>query len=141
MHQYLFYLSLLAALLGWIALIAVPDSKITARLVESKLLHGLICIFYTIAVFTAKGVPDNAGFFDVAGVLNLFTSTDAVIAAWLHIIVFDFFVGTWILEDSTARGVKRIIVMPILLLTIMFGPFGFLVYLCARARKKTLKPG
>ena len=138
MHQFLFHASLFTALLGWFFLIVMPNVKVTTWTIESKFLHGLICLFYTVAVFTAKGVSESAGFFSVSGVLDLFKSADAVIAAWLHIIVFDFFVGTWIFEDARERGIGRILTTILLLVTIMLGPLGLLVYLLIRLRKKTV---
>jgi hypothetical protein len=138
-YQFLFYASLLTALLGWICLIAIPNSKMTAWIVETKILHGIICLLYTIAVIRAKGVSENAGFFSVPGVLELFKSADAVVAAWLHIIVFDFFVGTWIFEDARIRSIKRLPVAILLLVTIMLGPLGLLSYLLMRLTKKAAK--
>jgi hypothetical protein len=135
MQPFLFYASMITASLGWGCLIAAPKSKFTEWMIETKIVHGLICFFYALALFTARGIPDDAGFFSLSGVWSLFKSEHAVIAAWLHIIVFDFFVGAWIVEDAGNRGLKQMVITGLLLVTIMFGPLGLLLYLVLRASK------
>jgi hypothetical protein len=49
-------------------------------------------------------------------------------------IAFDLFVGRWCWLDSRERAVPALLMAPILVLTIMFGPLGLLVYLAVRPR-------
>jgi hypothetical protein len=53
--------------------------------------------------------------------------------AWAHFLAFDLFVGRWIYLDSRERGSSAGLVAPALLLTLMLGPIGFLLYLALRA--------
>ena len=44
-------------------------------------------------------------------------------------IAFDLFVGRWACLDSRERGIPALVMAPVLLLTILLGPLGLLVYL------------
>jgi len=52
--------------------------------------------------------------------------------AWLHFLAFDLFVGRWIYLDGRERGITSWVMAPVLFLTLMLGPCGFLLYLIAR---------
>jgi hypothetical protein len=49
-------------------------------------------------------------------------------------IAFDLFVGRWAYLDSRERGIPALVMAPVLLLTILLGPVGLLVYLLVRLR-------
>ena len=54
------------------------------------------------------------------------------LVCWIHYLVFDLFVGAWIVRDAARRGVAHLAVVPCLLLTLMVGPAGLLLYLVLR---------
>ncbi len=62
--------------------------------------------------------------FDVPGVL---------VAGWLHYLAFDLFVGVWIASESASLRVPHLAVVPMLLMTFLLGPIGFLAFLVVRA--------
>ncbi len=87
------------------------------------------------AILLAQGLPEAKGGFDsIEGVRGLFANDSALTAGWLHYLAFDLFVGTWIVRDSTERGVHGLLVAPCLALTLMFGPTGLLAYFLLRLR-------
>jgi len=53
--------------------------------------------------------------------------------AWVHLLAFDVFVGRWIYLDAADRGVHPLATAPVLGLTLLFGPAGFLTYLGLRS--------
>jgi len=59
--------------------------------------------------------------------------------AWLHFLAFDLFVGRWIYLDGRERGVSGRVMAPVLFLTLMVGPCGFLLYLIARRTRGYLQ--
>lgn len=63
----------------------------------------------------------------------LFANDWMLLAGWVHYLVFDYFVGAWIADDSVGRGVPRPLVIVCLVGTFMAGPLGLLVYLAARS--------
>jgi hypothetical protein len=84
-------------------------------------------------VLLAQGLPDAQGGFDsIEGVRSLFANDSALAAGWLHYLAFDLFVGTWIARDSVERGVHALLVAPCLVLTLLVGPAGFLLYFILR---------
>jgi hypothetical protein len=54
-------------------------------------------------------------------------------AGWLHYLAFDLFVGAWIAERAGALGIPHLLVLPLLLLTFLFGPAGLLAFALLRA--------
>ena len=75
--------------------------------------------------------PDG-GFGSIGEVRALFANDAMLTAGWLHYLAFDLFVGTWIARTGLDIGVPRIVLLPCLLLTFLFGPVGFLLFLAAR---------
>jgi hypothetical protein len=53
--------------------------------------------------------------------------------AWVHFLAFDLFVGRWIYLESHERQVNPWLMAPVLFLTLMLGPAGFLLYLMVRS--------
>ncbi|MEM9016059.1 MAG: ABA4-like family protein [Verrucomicrobiota bacterium] len=84
--------------------------------------------------------PDEANFTSLEGVSALFTTPRGVVAAWIHFLVFDFFVGCWILVTSKKEGIAHPLILVPLLFTFLFGPAGLLLFLIllgvCRWRKK-----
>ena len=75
-----------------------------------------------IAVLPLLANPTLPG---IAGLLG--TPTGAAIG-WIHFLAFDLFVGRWIYLDSRERQLTAWLASPVLGLTLIFGPFGFLLY-------------
>lgn len=68
----------------------------------------------------------------LAGVQTLFSQPNMLLVAWLHYLAFDMFVGGWISRTGDAEGVSPWLLTPILLLTLFFGPVGFLLFVLLR---------
>jgi hypothetical protein len=83
----------------------------------SALYSLLILLFF----FKAEG-----GFDTLANVQKLFTSPWAALAGWVHYLAFDLLVGTWIARETSRLALPRWPLIPLLLLTFMFGPAGYL---------------
>lgn len=126
----------LGVLPAWVLLAIAPRAGITRRLVHSGIypaVYGTLYISLLVAaVFFGKSAP-GASMSDLAGVMALFSHPYGVLTGWTHYLVFDLFIGAWVGRDGLRRSVPHIVVMPSLLLCLMFGPVGLLLYLCARA--------
>lgn len=115
------------ALAGWLALIAgialkrpVLRDVIAGRvipLILSAAYTALILIFW----WTAEG-----GFGALADVQRLFTQPWVALAGWVHYLAFDLAIGAWISRQIMERGLNRLFLVPILPLTFLFGPIGYL---------------
>jgi hypothetical protein len=69
----------------------------------------------------------------LSGVATLLGSPVGATIAWVHFLTFDLFVGRWIYLDSRERQISAWIMAPVLFLTLILGPVGFLFYLVVRA--------
>lgn len=54
---------------------------------------------------------------------------------WTHYLAFDLFIGQWIAKDADHKGFSRVTQAPILLLTLLAGPMGLLIWLLIRERR------
>jgi len=120
---------------AWFLLIVFPHWSITKKLVHSMLYPLILGLVYTVglgfAVFGGLGSPDG-GFTSIPAVRALFSTDIGILVGWSHYLVFDLFVGAWEARDARRRGFNHWLLIPCLLCTFMFGPFGLLLYLLLR---------
>jgi hypothetical protein len=119
----------------WALLIVLPHLRLTDLIVHSIAAPLILGATY-LWLFADGAFTQNGGslldFFTLAGVMKLFTMKEAVVAGWVHYIVFDLFVGAWIGRDAQRRAVPHLLVVPCLLVTLLLGPLGLLLYLLLR---------
>lgn len=128
------------AMLGWLALALAPRKPQVLALI---LYLGvfLLCLAYAILLVMLMGGWADAGagaggsFMSLAGVMALFSGQAAMLLGWVHYLAFDLFVGMWIARDADQKGFGRLVQLPILLLTLMAGPLGLLIWLIVRDRR------
>lgn len=119
------------AMVGWILLIAFPRAEFTDHIVQSVIAILLCLIYGYVLVFqkNPKGEKFIKGsFWTFRGVRNLFKNSRVVLIGWVHFLVFDLLVGLFIKNDALDNDINFFLVIPCLLLTLMFGPLGFLAY-------------
>jgi len=121
-------------LIFWLLLVVAPKWKGTEIAVHSILIPVVLGLTYLWLIVTGfmGGMPDGAGFFSLSGVMAFFTSPAAATAGWVHYLVFDLFIGAWEVRDAGRRGISHWAVIPCLIVTLMFGPIGLLLYLVLR---------
>jgi len=124
------------AMLGWLCLVLTPlwpksVRERLPRLIGAICIPALIAVVYTGVILTHwAGHP--GGFDSLDNVMLLFTSRWLVVAGWVHYLAFDLFIGGWEIADSRQRGIPHLLMIPLLLLTFLFGPMGLLAYLGLR---------
>lgn len=125
----LFKFANLFALAGWAGLIA---GILTQRPWLRDRLAGscwpmAIAVGYVLAI--AAGWSGAEGSFaTLAGVRQLFADDWILLAGWMHYLAFDLFVGAWIAAETARAGLPRLVLIPVLPLTFLFGPAGFLLF-------------
>ncbi len=122
-------------LIFWLLLIVAPHWRVTELLVQSVVIPVVIGLTYTwliAMVFFGGALPEGGNFTSLAGVMAFFTSPVAATAGWIHYLVFDLFVGAWEVRDATQRGIPHLTVIPCLILTLLAGPVGLLLYVALR---------
>jgi len=129
----LFSLSSFLVLPCWALMILLPRWRWTARVVRSPFL-----IAAPAGLYVALALPRLAEIWPAVssptldGVAALLGSSAGATVAWVHFLAFDLFVGRWIYLDSQERRISAWLVSPVLFLTLMLGPMGFLLYLIIR---------
>lgn len=127
-----FSLASTAALAAWAALILLPRWRwLTAGLRYG--LPGALAIAYMLLVLVYFFHIEDGGFNSLAEVKALLGTEPTLLAGWLHYLAFDLFVGVWIAERADALGLPRLLQAPILILTFLFGPIGYLAFIAAEA--------
>lgn len=118
----------------WAAMIALPLWRVTRRVVASPWVAAAPATLYAALVLPRSGeVLAAVGNPSLAGVAALLGSDFGATVGWVHLLAFDLFVGRWVYLDSRERGVDPFLMAPVLFLTPMLGPVGFLAYLGVRA--------
>jgi Domain of unknown function (DUF4281) len=126
----LFDLSSLMVLPFWALMIFLPHWRVTKRLMDSPLVCAIPAIFYAALVIPSfVEIWQAVARAELSGIAALLGSPVGATIAWLHFLAFDLFVGRWIYLDGRARGITAWVMAPVLFLTLMLGPCGFLLYL------------
>jgi hypothetical protein len=130
------------AMLGWLALAALPRRIAWRRALAGTVAPALIASAYA-GLIAAGWSRAQGGFDSFEAVRQLFTSDLALLAGWLHYLAFDLLIGCHIDERAERAGISRLAVLPAFVLTFLFGPAGWLLYrvqewftLKARARRE-----
>jgi hypothetical protein len=122
-----------AVLPFWLLLLIAPGWSWTQRLVHGVWVPALVGGAYAIAIVQGLAEsPEGGSFSSLQGVMTLFTNPWAVCGGWLHYLVFDLFVGAWEARDARRLGIPHLWIVPCLLMTLMLGPIGLLLYVALR---------
>jgi hypothetical protein len=103
--------------------------RISGRLVPL----GLSVLYVAMLAAHWRG---QGGFGTAAEVRALFDVPGVLVAGWVHYLAFDLFVGAWIAERGAALGLPHWQLLPVLLLTFLFGPAGLLAFVMLRAMRR-----
>jgi hypothetical protein len=128
-----FQYSALLVMPFWVLMILLPNWTLTERLLSSAWVAAPAALAYAILV-----LPQLAELFPVLLNPNLtiiaevLGSPSGAAIAWIHFLAFDLVAGRWIYLDGQVHGLSAWIISPLLFMTLMFGPLGFLLYLIAR---------
>jgi hypothetical protein len=120
-----------AVLPGWTLLLVAPRWRFTAPLISGCLLPLLMGVTYLLLLVTGPRI-EGGGFFTLDQVRPFFQHPHGLLVGWVHYLAFDLFVGSWEVRDAQKLGIPHWQVVPCLLLTLMFGPIGLVLYLGLR---------
>lgn len=123
------------AMVAWILLVIHPFWQWSTLAVS--FIISLLCALYAYLIFLGKrhdlvGAASGGSFSSLHGVMKLFKNPRGTLAGWVHYLAFDLFVGLFIVLDAQQQNISHWYLMPILLLTLMLGPSGLLVYVLLR---------
>jgi hypothetical protein len=127
----------MTAIAGWALLVFLPRQR-WASLASGGGIPILLALAYVVLVAGAWAESDGS-FSTLQGVATLFSNPWLLLAGWIHYLAFDLLVGNWEARDARTRGVPHLLLVPCLLLTFLFGPAGWLLYLGVR-RVRSARP-
>jgi hypothetical protein len=117
---------------GWVALALSPTRApwaLPARRYAGRVVPLLLALAYVALIVRHWG---PGGYGSLAEVRALFDVPQLLLAGWLHYLAFDLFVGAWIAERGAALGMPHLLLLPLWLLTFLFGPAGLLAFAVLR---------
>lgn len=118
---------------AWALLVFAPRWKWTQRIVHSVFIPVLMTVAYLYLLLFVAAPPSGANAASLEGAMRLFQEPWTAVVCWIHFVVFDLFVGAWVVRDAVRRKLPQLAVAPCVVLTNMFGPVGLLAYLAIRA--------
>jgi Domain of unknown function (DUF4281) len=131
--QTLFDIAFPVAAPFWLLMIVLPGWSWTRRIISSPwiavppLLVHLALLLPQFGTYAAPVVTPN-----LAGLAAVLGTQAGAATVWAHAIGFDLLVGRWMYLDARERGVPALLMAPVLVLTILLSPLGFLSYLLVR---------
>ena len=127
----MFSLANMTAAAGWALLVFLPRQRWAAAAAGIAIPIALAALYLVLIASAWAG--SEGSFSTLQGVATLFRNPWLLLAGWSHYLAFDLLVGNWEARDARLRGVPHLLLVPCLLLTFLFGPAGWLLYLGVRA--------
>ena len=123
-----------AVLPFWLLLLFAPHMRVTNLAVHSGLVPILLGAVYAFYLLTSilGGGPEGASMNSLQGLLIAFSDPGTLVGAWTHYLIFDLFVGAWLVRDAKRENIHHLAVVIPLVLTLMAGPIGLVLYLAIR---------
>lgn len=131
--EHVFLIANWGVLPPWLLLVFAPRWRVTKLCVHSIAPALLLAPLYAVLLFGDRPGPVGASFWTLEGVTRIFTTPWTITACWIHYLVFDLFVGAWEVRDAQRLKIRHPFVVPSLVLTLLFGPVGWLSWSLIRA--------
>lgn len=116
------------AMVGWALLILAPKRWRWVLITTGIAIPTIIGLVYGGLMFTHFASVEGGGYGSLAQVQALMDNESVLVAGWAHYLCFDLVIGTLIAFEGDKRGIHRLIQIPMLLATFMFGPVGLLLF-------------
>ncbi len=127
--EQVFSLASMTAVAGWLVLIAgvILNKPLLRDSIAGLWIPLALAALYALLILFFFARADG-GFDTLAHVQLLFTSPWAALAGWVHYLCFDLAMGSLIARRTMKLGMNRLWLVPLLPLTFLFGPMGFLAF-------------
>jgi len=136
MTDVLFSTATYIAMLLWLLLAFLPRWRVTKLLVQGALVpavFGLVyCWYFVLGNMVGASSEVDSSLSMMQAVAQSFQIEQVLLAGWLHFLVFDLFVGAWIVRDAHSRQITHWYLLPCLFFTFFAGPTGLMLYLLLR---------
>lgn len=128
--EQLFTIANASVMPAWLLLAFAPRARLTTMVAHSFLYPALLGGLYVYLLLTTLGGEGGMG--SLAEVREGFSHDGVLLLGWVHYLVFDLFIGAWMVRDAQRNGILHPLIVPSLVLTLLLGPVGLLTYAAIR---------
>jgi uncharacterized protein YacL len=125
----------------WILLVFLPRHPSSRWVLDTYNIQLILSLIYAFLILDRISNNTAGGFGSLEAIRKLFSADTALLAGWIHYLIFDSLVGTWMVHDAQKNNIPHLHIIVPLVFTFMLGPVGFLIYIFYRniylRRKKT----
>lgn len=119
----------LSVLPWWLCWLAAPRSRLALRAASHGAVFVALSLCYALLLVAALATGGLGGL-GAAGLRAGLATPRGFLAGWTHYLVFDLFVGAWIVREARRLEVEA---RPFLFCTLLAGPLGLGAFLVRRA--------
>ena len=117
----------------WLLLIIIPNSKITQFFVNSIILPLILGAAYVYVIYQAvlldESILDLSKLYlSLDNLYTIFATENFLLAFWIHFLVLNLFLGSWVSRDAIKYNLPRKLVTIPLILIYLAGPLGLVFY-------------
>ena len=113
----------------WLCWLVAPRSRLALRAASHGAVFVALSLCYALLLCAALA-GGGLGGFDAASLRAGLATPAGFLAGWTHYLVFDLFVGAWIVREARRLDVEA---RPFLLFALLAGPVGLGAFLVRRA--------
>ena len=117
----------------WLLLIIIPNSKITQLFVNSIVLPLILSTVYVYIIYQTTLLDESM--FDIFklylsldNLYTVFATESFLLAFWIHFLVLNLFLGSWVSRDGVRYNMSRKLVAIPLIIIYFTGPLGLVLY-------------
>jgi Domain of unknown function (DUF4281) len=118
-------------LLPWAMMIFAPNRRYT----DPVAFTAAVALFLAGTIYTVLFIRigfNSGSFQNGSAILQFFRNKDMLLSGWFNYLSLCLLAGIWQNHDSSALKIPHIWVLPCLLLTMISGPVGILIYCLIR---------
>jgi hypothetical protein len=91
-----------------------------------------ILLLFKATMDTLKGFANNFSEPKATEIAKAFASDTGFLTGWVHFLAVDLLLGFQISQDAEDVGFSKIISIPLLVVTFLFPPVGFILFTCLK---------
>ena len=117
----------------WFMLILIPNSKFTRFLINSIILPLILSSIYIYIIYQAIKLEETIVdifklYLSLDNLYTVFATESFLLIFWIHFLVLNLFLGSWMSRDAIKYNIKRSLVFLPLVMVYFTGPVGLVLY-------------
>ena len=117
----------------WFMLILIPNSKFTRFFINSIILPLILSSIYIYIIYQAIKLEETIVdifklYLSLDNLYTVFATESFLLIFWIHFLLLNLFLGSWISRDAIKYNIKRSLVFLPLVMVYFTGPVGLVLY-------------